>query len=55
MPEDRIEQAFKEIGFGDVKVTLQDGKIVSIPAQEIERPKKAGVRTVHKIDEEIVR
>ena len=39
----KAEDFFKEIGFGEVKVKVVDGKLFSIPKQIIERPGKAGI------------
>jgi len=56
MPEDRITQALKEIGFCDeLKVRVHEGVIVCICKQVIQRPVHAGVRTQHSIEEDIVK
>ena len=56
MPEDKIQAALKEISFCDeLKVKIQDGVIIAICKQVIQRPKKAGVATQHTIDEEITK
>ena len=48
------EQALKEIWNGEIKVKVQDGKIVSIPVQDIEAPEKfPGVRKIIKITKPI--
>lgn len=39
----RLEDFFKEIAYGEVRLKVADGKPVTIPEQVIERPKKAGV------------
>lgn len=48
-----IEDALKRINEGLLKVYLRGGKIVKIPAQEINCPLRNGVREVKKIEEDI--
>jgi hypothetical protein len=55
MPDDNITRAFKEIGFGKVEVEIANGEIVSICAQVIQQPERAGVRTQHTIEKEITK
>ena len=43
----------KEVGHGDVKVTVVDGKLFLVPKQMIERPGKAGLRFQIFVDEPI--
>lgn len=39
----RLEDIVKEVGNGDLKVTIVNQKIVSIPKQRIDAPSKHGV------------
>lgn len=55
MPEDKITQALKEIGFGKVEVGLANGEIVCIYKQIIQQPERSGVRTQHVIEEDITK
>jgi len=55
MPDDNITRAFKEIGFGEIKVKLEAGEIACICEQIIQRPERAGVRTQHIIEKEITK
>lgn len=56
MPEDKITQALKEIGYCDeLKVKIHEGQLVAICRQVIQRPLHAGVRTQQTIEEEIVK
>lgn len=55
MPEDKITQALKEIGFGKVEVEIVNGEIVCICKQVIQQPERAGVRTQHIIEKEITK
>ena len=48
-----FETFLKEVGHGDVKVTVVDGKLFVVPRQIIERPGKAGVRVQIVVDEPI--
>jgi hypothetical protein len=56
MPEDKITQALKEIGYCDeLKVKVQNGEIICICKQVVQRPVHAGIRTQHTIEEDIIR
>ncbi len=44
----KLEDILREVGYGILKVKVQDGKIVSIPEQEIQRLSKTG-EVQHKI------
>ena len=35
---EKLDKILQEIGFGRLIVTIQNGKIVSIPEQEVEQP-----------------
>lgn len=53
---DKIELALKEIGFcDDLRVKVQDGVIVAICQQVIQRPQRSGIKTQIMIDEDITR
>lgn len=53
---DKIEAALKEIGFCDeLRVKIENGVIVAICKQVIQRPGHAGIKTQHIIDEEIIK
>ncbi len=51
--EARLEDFLGEIGYGDIKITVVDGKLFQIPAQRIERPSKHGVYCDIRIDQPI--
>ncbi len=38
-----LERILAEIGYGELRVTIVDKKIIQIPPQRVERPGKAGV------------
>lgn len=40
----RLENFLKEVGHGEVRIIVMDGRLFSIPKQIIERPEKSGVR-----------
>lgn len=50
---EKLKDILKEIGYGEVKVTVDKGKIVALPKQVIQRPKKFGITTQHNIEEVI--
>lgn len=50
--EIRLEDFLHEIGFGEARMNIQNNKVVSIPRQKNQRPKKLqGVRVEISIDE----
>ena len=48
-----LDTFLKEVGHGDVLLTVVDGKLFVIPKQIIERPGKAGVSVLIRVDEPI--
>ena len=52
-PEVRLEDFLCELGFGEVRMRIADGKFIGVPKQKIERPAKWGMRMEVVIDEPI--
>jgi len=48
-----LKDLLEEIGYGEVKFKISGGRILVAPRQMIERPSKAGIRTLVYIDEPI--
>lgn len=50
--ETRIEDFLAEVGFGEVRIQVLDKKVILVPKQRIQRPKRLqGVRVEVIIDE----
>ena len=49
----KLENFLKEVGHGEIKVMINDGKLFAVPKQIIDRPAKAGVRVHIVVDEPI--
>ncbi len=49
----KLENFLKEVGHGEIRVTVMDGKLFGVPKQIIERPGKAGVRVQIVVEEAI--
>ncbi len=56
MPEQtKIDLALQEIGHSEIRATLKDGVIVSIPAQQVLLRDKHGIKTMAIIERTIER
>ena len=53
--QDKITLALKEIGYGEIKVTIQDGVIIKIPKQRVFCNERHGIKKEIVIDGEIKR
>ena len=51
--EFRLQELLSELGWGDIYITVVDGKLFQIPVQRIERPAKSGIRSEFMIDRPI--
>ncbi len=52
-PEVKVEDFLHEIGFGEVRMTIVEGKLLLVPKQIVRKPIKYGIRIAIVIREPI--